>query len=428
MALGNTAVSLETLIAQLYKSESASLLAVLTRIFGAHNYDLAEDVLHDAFAKALNTWQDNGIPDSPPSWIMAAAKNKAIDAIRANKNKIKFAEDITLLLESEWSVQITVDDEFSEQNIKDDLLRMIFTCCHQSIKPENRIPFILRTLCGFSIPAIARALLIPDATVKKRLLRTKDKLKNIKFELPPTEQLANTMDSVHTVLYLLFNEGFHSSAGKQAIELSLCQESIALVNMLVQEPKVANQETLALFALMHFHIARVNSRVDTAGFNIPLDLQDRSLWQYEYIKTACYFLNLSKALSSGTSNRFFIEASIAKEHCIAETFEDTNWPAIVELYATLADLTKSPVAGISMAIARGYSGQVSEAIEQATELQTDDVFKHSHIANAALAHLYAMAGNRTVAYEKADKAKQLGGTPHEHQLMMQQLVRLLEPQ
>jgi RNA polymerase sigma-70 factor (ECF subfamily) len=415
---------IKTHIAQIYKADSARLLAVLTRIFGSHNFELAEDTLQDAFSKALIHWQQKGIPDNPSSWIIRTAKNQAIDTIRANKTKTKFADDLTQLLESEWSLGNTVKQEFKESNIKDDQLRMIFMCCHEDIKPENRIPFILKTLCGFSIQAIVRALLLPEATVKKRLLRTREKLKDHKLEIP--DKLIEAMDTVHTVLYLLFNEGFHCSDGQQAINIMFCQEAIGLVNLLIDEPQIANQDTLALFALMHFHIARVDSRVDKDGFNIPIDLQDRKLWKMEYFNTANQFLKLAQLVPSEASGRFFYEALIAKEHCQAIAFEQTNWHLIVEHYEKLIQITGSPIARLNQAIAIGYAGDTSTAIKRVEFLEGDKTLKRSHMPLAILAHLNAKVGDKKRAYQLAAESKKMGGTPHEHRLMMHQIERLLD--
>lgn len=412
-------------IAKIYKTDSARLLAVLTRIFGAHNFALAEDTLQDAFSKALTHWQQQGIPDNPSSWLIRTARNQAIDTIRANKTKTRFAEDLTHLLESEWSLGNTVEQEFNESKIKDDQLRMIFMCCHEEIKPENRIPFILKVLCGFSIQAITRALLLPEATVKKRLLRTKEKLRKHKFEFPAPDKINEAMDTVHTVLYLLFNEGFHSSDGQQAVNIMFCQEAIGLVNLLLDEPKIANHETLALFALMHFHIARVDSKVDSNGLNIPIDQQDRTLWKSEYFSTANKFLNLIGLTPDNTLGRFFYEALIAREHCQANDFEQTNWQLIVEHYDKLIAITDSPVARLNQAIAIGYTGDIPTAIKIIEPIKGNKILKHSHMPLAILAHLHAKAGNKQQAYQLAAEAKKKGGTPPEHQVMMHQIERLL---
>ena len=415
----------ELTLAEVYKADSAKILAVLTRLFGTDNFSLAEDVLQDAFSKALVHWQENGLPENPSGWIIQTAKNRAIDSFRANKAKIKLSNDLAHSLNSEWSMGYTVDQEFTEHKIKDDQLRMIFMCCHEQIKPTNRIPFILKTLCGLSIPAISRALLIPEATVKKRLLRTKKQLADCPFEFPTDEKVPTVMDSVHTVLYLLFNEGFHSSHKDKPVNLSFCQDAIGLVNVLIEEPKVANQDTLALFALMHFHISRVDSKLDKDGNAIPIDLQDRVLWRREYINTANYFLSLAQSARVGASGRFYVEALIAKEHCEAESFDKTNWQVITECYEQLVEITDSPVTRLNHAIALGYSGKVDEAIKAVESLRELKSLASSHMPLAILAHLNAKAGKADLAYQFAIEAKEKGGTPYEHRLMMAQIDRLL---
>lgn len=413
-----------TLIEQLYKTESAKLLAVLTRIFGIHNFDLAEDVLQDAFSKAMIDWQQRQVPENPAAWLMTTAKNQALDKIRANKTKVNFSQDLTQYLDSEWTLAFTIEQEFTTPKIKDDQLRMIFICCHESIKAENSIVFILKTLCGFSIRAIARALLLTESTVKKRLLRTREKLKQLSFELPCDDKLNAAMDTVHTVLYLLFNEGFYSSDAKKPINVEFCQEAIALVKMLIDEPKIASQDTLGLFALMHFNIARINARVDKQGFNIPLDLQDRNLWQRGYINTGDHILKMCNGASI-SPGRFYFEALIAQQHCAAETFAETNWSLIVGYYDNYIKITNSPVAKLNHAIALGHTGKLREAINSVELLQSNKALANSHMPLAILAYLNAKAGNEKLAYQQAHNAIEIGGTEHEHRLMMQQLQRLL---
>jgi RNA polymerase sigma-70 factor (ECF subfamily) len=205
-----------------------------------------------------------------------------------------------------------------------------------------------------------------------------------------------------------------------------CQEAIALVNLLIAAPRIANQDTLALFALMHFHIARVDSRVDKHGFNIPIDLQDRKLWKIEYFNTANQFLKLAQLVPSEASGRFFYEALIAREHCQAIAFEQTNWRLIVEHYEKLILITDSPIARLNQAIAIGYTGDTSTAIKRVEFLEGDIALKHSHMPLAILAHLNAKVGDKKRAYQLAAESKKMGGTPHEHRLMMHQIERLLK--
>jgi len=415
---------LEQLIEQLFKSESAKLLSVLTRIFGTQNFTMAQDVLQDTFAKALSRWQQDGIPDNPAAWMTTCAKNGALDVIRKNKTTLTFAADLSHFLESEWSLSRTLDDEFSDAKIKDDQLRMIFACCHLQLTADNAIPFILQTLCGFSLKAIARALVQPEAVIKKRLYRTKVALQQQPFDFPEPQALASVLDEVHRVLYLLFNEGFHSS-GKTPLDLMFCLEAVGLTKLVLEQSEVANKETHGLLALMYFHMGRADSRVDSEGYNVPIDLQDRTLWSAEYLAEGKARIEQAKQCANGRAGRFFLEALIAQQHCAVTAFELTNWLMIVELYRHLVHITQSPVAQLNLAIAIAYSGEVSRAIAEVEQLINHKSLQKSHMPLAILAHLNAMAGRADLAHEQACQSMLLGGTAHEHRLLLQQIKRQL---
>jgi RNA polymerase sigma-70 factor (ECF subfamily) len=412
-------------IEQVYREHASRILAVLVRIFGAHNFELAEDVLQEAFRRAIVAWQEGGVPENPAGWLMAAAKNQAIDAIRAQGTQRRFSEDLANQLESGWTRSYTVDQEFDETRIKDHQLRMIFMCASEDLPPENRIPLILRALCGFSIPAICRALLLPEATVKKRLLRTRERLQGQRFEFPPAEHLPQAMDTVHTVIYLLFNEGFNSSEESTPMNLELCREAVHLASLLVEEPRVVNQDTLGLLALMQLHLARVPARLDEQGQAVPIDRQDRDLWDRPQIDFARSVLTLVGTAPPGASGRFLIEARIAEQHCIAQTFAETDWRAIVSLYDELVATTGSPVADLHRAVALGYAGEPKAAIGRVEQLRENGALRNSHLPPAVLAHLSALAGDATAARRYAAESSQLGGTAREKQSMLDQLERLL---
>lgn len=428
---------IEQVIERLYKQESSKILAVLTRIFGVQNIELAEDVLQETFAKALLKWSASAIPENAEAWLMVCAKNNALDMIRAKKTSVKFSNDFMHYFESEWTLENTIEQEFQAHKIKDDQLRMIFMCCHGDIKPENRIVFILKNLCGLTVSAIAKALMINEATVKKRLLRTREKLKTQQLDLPPLEQLEQRIDSVHTVLYLVFNEGFHCTDNKQAINILFCHEAIALVRLLLEEPKVVNQETLGLLAVMLFQLARVNSRVDENGMNIPIDLQNRKLWDWSLINEAQQLLVLISPAQGQAQpqaklqvkaqriGRFVLEALIANEHCKAPQFELTNWSFIQMCYQQLYEITHSPIVQLNHAVSLGYCGKITQAIDIVNDLSAHKIFNDSHLPSAVLAHLYAKAGNKTKALLYAEEVKKQGGTPQEYQQIIQQVKRLL---
>jgi RNA polymerase sigma-70 factor (ECF subfamily) len=431
-------------LAKLYRTDSASIIAVLTRLFGMHNYALVEDVLQEAFGKALVNWQSHSIPDNPSGWILTAAKNAAIDTIRTQKTRTKFAPDITELLESEWSVNSTIEHEFGQQNIKDDELRMLFVCCRDEISAENRIPFILQTLCGFSILAISRALLIPETTVKKRLLRTKEKLKHCSLEIPEKEQRLKALNSIHTIIYLLFNEGFYSSGKNAVTNIDFCSEAIRLIELLVSDPSLVIPDSLALLALMNFNLSRnaarlvnqptLSTKERTSTGNeqsindapIPIDRQNRALWDQSKINKGNHYLSLVEHLKSNRLGRYYWEAKIAQLHCNSDSFENTNWARIVELYENLYEVTLSPMVSLNKAIAVAYAGNPTVAINDVLGLEKQKIFKSSHIPSATLAHLYAMLGKREMAFEFAEKSKSLGGTPIEQRILLEQLERLLD--
>lgn len=410
-------------IETLYKEHYARLLAALVRIFSPKHFPLVEDALQEAFTKALHHWQ-NALPENPAGWLMQSAKNRVIDLLRAEqRSQILLGQSA-----SQPDVpQTGAQNNFSEgeAQVRNDLLRMMFMCCHAVTKPENSIPLMLKTLCGFSIPAISRTLLLPEATIKKRLFRTRERLKTQAFALPPIGQRKASMETVHTILYLLFNEGYYSSQNHHPLNRQLCQEAIGLVKWLVDEPELVNRDTLGLYALLHFQMGRMETRVDDQGHAIPINLQARASWHRDLFEIACGALKVAETLQPGATGRFIIEAQIAREHCLAPSFAATNWSAIVDLYRNYLDVSPTPVAELNLAIALGYAGQITEALALAQPLCDHPVFKHSHLPLATLAHFHAMRGDRLQAMALAKAAQAKGGAAHEHHTMMQQLEHLL---
>jgi RNA polymerase sigma factor (sigma-70 family) len=408
-----------------YRAHASALLAVLVRLFGTQNLALAEDVLQEAFRKALVAWADTGVPDSPAAWLMATAKHQALDTIRNQRTRRRFADDLSQQLDSGWTRTYAVEQEFGETRIKDHQLRMFFMCASADLTPDSRIPLMLRALCGFSIPAICRALVLPEATVKKRLLRSRERLAGHAFDFPPLGQLPQAMDTVHTVIYLLFNEGYHTTHGSAPMDLELCREAVHLATLLADEPRVVNQDTLGLVALMELHLARAASRLDDSGASVPLDLQDRARWDGEQIAHARALIAVAYAAPLGASGRFIIEARIAEQHCLARTFADTDWRAIRALYDQLVDATGSPIAELHRAVALGYEGDLQGAIARVEALRATDLLRSSHVPPAVLAHLWALAGSTEHARRLAAESTALGGADHEQRALLAQVERLL---
>ena len=329
----------------LFRHEAGKMVSVLTKIFGTENLELAEDVVQEAFISAINTWKLKGIPDNPSAWLYRVAKNKAIDIIRKNKHSVHF--DFTNpdkeLLQSEYTLMTVMENYWKEDTIQDDLLRMMYACCHDEISPENQVTLMLKTLCGFSSAEIAKAFVTTEDTISKRLYRTREffREKKIKPEFPDPSQLHHKTSAVLKTIYLIFNEGYNSTHSDQLIRKDLLDQAIYLGTLLCNNSHTKMPETFAAMALMYFHAARIESRINEEGEIILLADQDRNKWNKQRIDEANAYMNL--AASGDTISTYHIEAAIAYEHCEAKTFEQTNWPQILRYYDMLAEIRPDPV-------------------------------------------------------------------------------------
>ncbi len=411
-------------IALLFRRESGRLISVLTRILGPHNLELAEDVVQESFVAAMDRWTADGIPANPSAWLLTTARNRAIDAIRRERTRRTFAPDLAVFLDSEWTLARTVDEAFDEDWIRDDQLRMIFMCSHRSLAPESRMTLILKTLCGLSVPAIARALLTTESAVNKRLYRTRRALEGVEFRLPAGDELPAALETAHTALYLVFNEGYFST-GQEPILQELCRDAMSLTRLLADEPAVANANTVALLALMCFASARFASRVDDSGWLVPLDRQDRSLWNRRLINEGFACLARSSRLEAVVASRYHLEAAIASRHCVADTFAETDWSSICKLYDRLLDVAPSPMVKLNRAVALSYRDGPHAAIPIVEEIQRSGELKHSHTVAAVLANLYGRLGSPESVRPFLEAALASAKTDHERRLIEQQVVRAL---
>jgi len=378
-------------IETLFRRESGRLISVLVRLLGPQNLTLAEDVVQEAFVAALRDWSNHGVPDNPPAWLLTAARRRAIDAIRRERTRRTFAADLAKFLDSEWTLASTVDEAFSEPRIKDDQLRMIFMCCHPSLPPESRITLILKTLCGLSVTAIARALLTSESTINKRLYRTRLALRGVQFEIPSAEDLPAARDIVHTALYLLFNEG-HLSTTDKPILRELCHDAMVLTQLLADDGSIATSDTLALLGLMCFNAARLESRLDQDGRLVPLDGQDRSRWDRALIRQGYQCLVRSSQLDESAASRFHLEAAIAARHCSASSFAETDWVSICHLYDRLLEQTSSPMVVLNRAVAVSYRDGPDAAIPLVEAVYRSGELPQRQVVAAVLANLYERAG------------------------------------
>lgn len=384
-----------------YHSDWGRIVATLIRNFG--DFDVAEESAQEAFAAAVDQWRTEGVPDSPSAWIIQTAKYKAIDRLR---RRSKFQEKVETIVQSGLA-PITVQPDYNLEEIPDDRLRLIFTCCHPALAPEAQVALTLRTLGGLETEEIARAFLVPVATMAQRLVRAKRKIRDagIPYKVPDTHDLPERLDAVLTVIYLVFNEGYASTRGAPLVRTDLCAEAIRLGELVVSlmAPQVPS-EAGALLALMLLHDSRREARVDVAGDLVVLEEQDRSRWNQTQIAEA---LSLVDAALGGEPGPFALQAAIAAEHCKAARAEDTNWRRIVELYAMLERLQPSPVVSLNRAVAVAMHEGPQRALELIDGLVVSGELDNYHLLHAARADLLRRLGANNDASQSYERALEL---------------------
>ncbi|MHB8481465.1 MAG: RNA polymerase sigma factor [Nitrospiria bacterium] len=335
----------------LFRREAGRLVAILTGLFGIHNLALAEDVVQDAFCRALETWKFHGIPKNPSAWLLTTAKHRALDILRREGTARKFAPDLERLLESEWTLAPVVDEVFDAGGIKDVQLRMMFSCIHPMLPEETQLALVLHLLCGFSIDETAAAFLKKGAAMEKRLVRAKKMLAGSKhlFELAGAADVTARLPAVLRALYLLFNEGYHGASPDAAVRAELSNEALRLVSLLLENPLTSTPAAHALAALLSLSAARLRARIDTTGNLLLLVDQDRSYWDTSLIAEGRRQLELA---ATGTElTGYHVEAAIADLHADAFRVEETDWDGIVSLYETLMKIRPSPVVALNRAVA-----------------------------------------------------------------------------
>jgi len=339
------AFNITKLTDQLFRHEAGKMVAVLTKIFGTENLQLSEDTVQDTFVTAIRVWSLKGIPDNPSAWLFRAAKNKAIDVLRKNKfsTQIDFSNPERTLLQSEYTLTTVIEKLWQEDEIADDLLRMMYACCHPDIAEEAQVTLMLKTICGFSTTEIAKAFVTSEDTISKRLYRTKEffRARKIKPAFPQPAQLQTSTNAVLKTIYLLFNEGYNSTHTQKFIRKDLMTQAMYLCGLLCSSQHTQLPEVFAAMALMCFHAARINSRIDTNGEIILLSEQNRNKWDAALIAQGNDYMN--KAASGNDISSYHIEAAIAYEHCSAPAFEQTNWQNILSYYDMLAVINPSSV-------------------------------------------------------------------------------------
>ncbi len=377
------------MIEHLFRHESGRIVSVLTRIFGSENLELAEDVVQDSLLEALKLWTYKGIPDNPSGWIFRVAKNKALRIVNRDKYKKQYVSDVVHWLQSEWTALPAADELFSESQIVDDQLRMMFTCCHPSVSPDSQIALILKTLCGFSIPEIARAFLTADENIQKRLVRARQKIRESKvlFEVPQGSELKARLQTVLEAIYLLFNEGYSASGGIQLIKYEVCEEAIRLAEIIVRHPSFTDTpDVYALLALMQLNASRLKARQDEAGNILTLELQNRSTWDLVLMEKG--FSNLRKSITGEEISIYHILASISSYHCSAASFESTDWKSILFLYDKLIQADSSPVVLLNRTVALAKVKGTETALAELENLKNLQSLRSYHLLYSVFAEFY----------------------------------------
>jgi len=401
----------------LFRRESGRMIAVLARVFGVHNLALAEDVVQDAFCRALEVWKFRGVPDNPSAWLMATAKNRALDVLRRERTARTYAPELGRLLESEWTLAPVVAELFSAHEIKDDELRMMFSCCHPRLAEEAQVALILHILCGFSVGEIAGAFVSSEAAIEKRITRAKKVLAGSKrlFELANAEDFTARLPAVQRALYLLFNEGYHGASAESAVRAELCQEAMRLTAILLAHPFAAAPTTHALAAAMHLHAARLPGRVDASGHLSSFVEQDRSRWDAKLAAEGEGLLDL--AATGAELSEYHVEAAIAAIHASAKTAGETNWAAIVSMYDMLMKIRPSPVVALNRAIAVAELEGPERGLEELHGIADSERLAAYPFYSAALGEMELRRGNHEVAREHFRAALALARNPMERQFL-----------
>jgi RNA polymerase sigma-70 factor, ECF subfamily len=407
-----TSLEIQSAIAAAYRSDSRRVLATLVRVLGG--FDEAEEALHEAFVAAAERWPREGVPGNPYAWLVSTGRFKTIDRWRRQGRVDRVLPDILALTAPEPAPQLT-------RHLEDDELRLIFTCCHPLLPPDARIALTLREVGRLTTEEIARAYLVQTPTIAQRIVRAKAKLREerVPYEVPSPAELPERLESVLSVLYLIFNEGYAATESPSLLREDLCAEAIRLGRLLVE--LIGDPEALGLLALMLLHEARRAARVDSAGDLVLLEYQDRSLWDRALIAEAEQLVE--RALAARRVGPYLLQAAIAAVHVAASTAADTDWREIAALYDVLRRVDRSPVVGLNRAVAIGMRDGAEAGLAAIDTALAAGGLDSYHLAHAARADMLRRLGRTVEALASYRRALELARQPSERRFLE---ARLLE--
>ncbi len=380
------------MVEHLFRQQSGKMSAILTRIFGFQNTELIEDIIQDTFLSAIKTWGMKGEPENPEAWLMLVAKNKIINELNRKKRHTEKREQ--LHYETAYH---QIDELFLDHEIKDSQLRLLFACCHPDLKVRVQIMLTLKTLSGFGDKEIASALLMNPSAVKKGIYRAKEelKIKHDSIGIPFLSEVSDRMETVLTIIYLMFNEGYKTTTGKEVINDELCFEAIRLAWLLLETKFEDKGKIYALLALMYLTLARFPSRLNSAGELIEIGIQNREKWDKELISKGFSFLKKSR--TSTSLSRYHLESSIASVHCMASSFENTDWDTILYCYEKLLELDSSFMVRLNYAIALGWAKGFELGLNELKKLEKESKTTKRSFLYAGIAELNLRMGKFEVA-------------------------------
>jgi RNA polymerase sigma-70 factor (ECF subfamily) len=408
--------SVRQIIDELYRTESRRVFATLVKL--VRDFDLAEEVMHEAFAAALAQWPQEGVPANPRAWLVSTGKFKAVDIIRRRTKFDAAMEDVVQRIDRAAESNAARAD----QEIEDDRLRLIFTCCHPALAANVQVALTLREVCGLTTEEIARAFLTTPATMAQRIVRGKAKIRDagIPYEVPAAADLPQRLESVLQVAYLVFNEGYAASSGDSVTRHDLSEEAIRLTRLLVE--LLPDPEALGVLALMLLQESRRAARTSAAGDIILLEQQDRSLWNREQIRAGQEFLN--RALATRRFGSYTVQAAIAAVHAAASSAAETDWPQIVSLYDALAQLEPSPIVELNRAVAVTMRDGPAAGLPLIDAILAEPELVDYHLAHAARADICRRLGRTAEARASYERALELARQEPERRFLQMRLREL----